>query len=136
MDFHDPVKKISVNSTTVIKNDIASGLKNSRSIFLQYTINTVICQASSTVEPVWVHYLRLAKHTTPVPQRHSPLFCYSRGSPDTVTSLRDFFTLLPIRTNFCKLFPQCFFKSGKSRDEAVTHQKNHFIDIIFIVDMH
>ena len=29
--------------------DIASGLKNSRSIFLQYTINTVICQVSSTV---------------------------------------------------------------------------------------
>ena len=26
-------EKISVNSTTVIKNDIASGLKNSRSIF-------------------------------------------------------------------------------------------------------
>ena len=25
------------------KNNIASGLKNSRSIFLQYTINTVIC---------------------------------------------------------------------------------------------
>ena len=44
-----PCEKISVNSTTVIKNDIASGLKNSRSIFLQYTINTVICQVSSTV---------------------------------------------------------------------------------------
>ena len=58
--------------------------------FLQCTINTVICQASSAVEPVWVHYLQLAKHTTPVSQRHSPLFCYSRGSPDTVTSLRDF----------------------------------------------
>ena len=29
--------------------DIASGLKNSRSIFLQYTINTVICQVSPTV---------------------------------------------------------------------------------------
>ena len=28
-----PCEKISVNSTTVIKNDIASGLKNSRSIF-------------------------------------------------------------------------------------------------------
>jgi hypothetical protein len=42
-------EKISVNSTTVIKNDIASGLKNSRSIFLQYTINTVICKVSSTV---------------------------------------------------------------------------------------
>lgn len=42
-------EKISVNSTTVIKNDIASGLKNSRSIFLQYTINTVICQVSQTV---------------------------------------------------------------------------------------
>ena len=44
--------------------------------------------------------------------------------------------LLPIRTNFCKLFLQCFFQSRKSRDEAVTHQKNHFIDIIFIVEMH
>ena len=42
-------EKISVNSTTVIKNEIASGLKNSRSIFLQYTINTVICQVSPTV---------------------------------------------------------------------------------------
>ena len=29
-----PCEKISVNSTTVIKNDIAGGLKNSRSIFL------------------------------------------------------------------------------------------------------
>ena len=49
--FHEyrPCEKISVNSTTVIKNDIASGLKNSRSIFLQYTINTVICQVSPTV---------------------------------------------------------------------------------------
>ena len=28
-----PCEKISVNSTTVIKNDIASGLKNGRSIF-------------------------------------------------------------------------------------------------------
>ena len=40
-----PCEKFSVNSSTVIKNDIASGLKNSRSIFLQYTITTVICQA-------------------------------------------------------------------------------------------
>lgn len=49
--FHEyrPCEKISVNSTTVIKNDIASGLKNSISIFLQYTINTVICQVSPTV---------------------------------------------------------------------------------------
>ena len=87
-------KKISVNSTTVIKNDIASGLKNSRSIFLQYTINTVICQASSTVsllkwsvaewkqtdcagsvQPVGVHDLQLAKNSAPVSQRHRPLLC-------------------------------------------------------------
>ena len=47
-----PCEKISVNSTTVTKNDIASGLKNSRSIFLQYTINTVICQVSPTVRSV------------------------------------------------------------------------------------
>ena len=50
--YHDRLRfceKISVNSTTVIKNDIANGLKNSHSIFLQYTINTVICQVSSTV---------------------------------------------------------------------------------------
>ena len=49
MTFSGLCEKISVNSTTVIKNEIASGLKNSRSIFLQYTINTVICQVSSTV---------------------------------------------------------------------------------------
>ena len=48
-DEYRPCEKISVNSTTVIKNDIASGLKNSLSIFLQYTINTVICQVSPTV---------------------------------------------------------------------------------------
>lgn len=87
-------KKISVNSTTVIKNDIASGLKNSRSIFLQYTINTVICQVSPTVsllkwsvaewkqtdcagsvQPVGVHDLQLAKNSAPVSQRHRPLLC-------------------------------------------------------------
>ena len=87
-------EKISVNSTTVIKNDIASGLKNSRSIFLQYTINTVICQVSSTVsllkwsvaewkqtdcagsvQPVGVHDLQLAKNSAPVFQRHRPLLC-------------------------------------------------------------
>ena len=89
-----PCEKISVNSTTVIKNDIASGLKNSRSIFLQYTINTVICQVSSTVsllsfryapfqqtdragsaQPVGVHDLQLVKNSAPVSQRHRPLLC-------------------------------------------------------------
>ena len=55
-------KKISVNSTTVIKNDIASGLKNSRSIFLQYTINTVICQVlqqSVCFHSATLHFSRL-----------------------------------------------------------------------------
>ena len=89
-----PCEKISVNSTTVIKNDIASGLKNSRSIFLQYTIHTVICQVSPTVsllkwsvaewkqtdcagsaQPVGVHDLQLAKNSAPVSQRHRPLLC-------------------------------------------------------------
>lgn len=94
--FHEyrPCEKISVNSTTVIKNDIASGLKNSRSIFLQYTINTVICQVSPTVsllkwsvaewkqtdcagsaQSVGVHDLQLAKNSAPVSQRHRPLLC-------------------------------------------------------------
>ena len=87
-------EKISVNSTTVIKNEIASGLKNSRSIFLQYTINTVIFQVSSTVsllkwsvaewkqtdragsvQSVGVHDLQLAKNSAPVSQRHRPLLC-------------------------------------------------------------
>ena len=87
-------KKISVNSTTVIKNDIASGLKNSRSNFLQYTITTVICQVSSavsllewseteweqtdcvgSVQSVGVHDLQLAKNSAPVSQRHCPLLC-------------------------------------------------------------
>ena len=89
-----PCEKISVNSTTVIKNDSASGLKNSRSIFLQYTIHTVICQVSSTVsllkwsvaewkqtdcagsaQSVRVHDLQLAKNSAPVSQRHRPLLC-------------------------------------------------------------
>lgn len=42
-------EKISVNSTTVIKNDIVERLEKQPLIFLQYTINTVICQGSSTV---------------------------------------------------------------------------------------
>ena len=44
-----PCEKISVNSTTVIKNDIVERLEKQPLIFLQYTINTVICQGSSTV---------------------------------------------------------------------------------------
>ena len=70
-----PCEKISVNSTTVTKNDIASGLKNSRSIFLQYTINTVICQVSPTVSlSVGVHDLQLAKHSAPASHTDSVLF--------------------------------------------------------------
>ena len=42
-----PCEKISVNSTTVIKNDIASGLKNSRSIFLQYPQSAKLSSKSS-----------------------------------------------------------------------------------------
>lgn len=47
--FYRPCEKISVNSTTVIKNDIVERLEKQPLIFLQYTINTVICQGSSTV---------------------------------------------------------------------------------------
>ena len=39
-----PCEKISVNSTTVIKNDIASGLKNSRSDF--FTVYNGYCNLS------------------------------------------------------------------------------------------
>ena len=46
---NEPCEKISVNSTTVIKNDIVERLEKQPLIFLQYTINTVICQGSSTV---------------------------------------------------------------------------------------
>ena len=89
-----PCEKISVNSTTVIKNDIVERLEKQPLIFLQYTINTVICQVSSTVsllkwsvaewkqtdcagsaQPVGVHDLQLAKNSAPVSQRHSPLLC-------------------------------------------------------------
>ena len=47
--FSGLCEKISVNSTTVTKNDIASSLKNNRSIFYSIKINTVICQVSPTV---------------------------------------------------------------------------------------
>ena len=40
-----PCERIPVNSPTVKKTMLWSGLKNSRS-FLQYTITTVICQVS------------------------------------------------------------------------------------------
>lgn len=42
-------EKISVNSTTVIKNDIASGLKNSRSIFFTVYNKYRNLSSSSTV---------------------------------------------------------------------------------------
>ena len=93
--FYRPCEKISVNSTTVIKNDIVERLEKQPLIFLQYTINTVICQGSSTVSllewsvaewkqtdcagsalPVEIHDLQLAKNYAPVPQRHSPFFRY------------------------------------------------------------
>ena len=45
--FYRPCEKISVNSTTVIKNDIVERLEKQPLIFLQYTINTVIYQAPS-----------------------------------------------------------------------------------------
>ena len=89
-----PCEKISVNSTTVIKNDIVERLEKQPLNFLQYTINTVICQVSSTVsllkwsvaewkqtdcagsaQPVGVHDLQLAKNSAPVSQRHRPLLC-------------------------------------------------------------
>ena len=93
--FYRPCEKISVNSTTVIKNDIVERLEKQPLIFLQYTINTVICQGSSTVsllewsvaewkqtdcagsaEPVGIHDFKLSQNSTPVSQRHSPFFRY------------------------------------------------------------
>ena len=89
-----PCEKISVNSTTVIKNDIVGRLEKQPLNFLQYTTNTVICQVSSTVsllkwsvaewkqtdragsaQSVGVHDLQLAKNSAPVSQRHRPLLC-------------------------------------------------------------
>lgn len=68
-------EKISVNSTTVIKNDIVERLEKQPLIFLQYTINTVICQVSPTVSlSVGVHDLQLAKHSAPVSHTDSVLF--------------------------------------------------------------
>ena len=68
-----------------------SGLKNSRSDFLQYTTDTAICKGTldisltewsaagiglisvgSSAEPVWIHDLQLAKNFVLVPERHSP----------------------------------------------------------------
>ena len=91
--FYRPCEKISVNSTTVIKNDIVERLEKQPLIFLQYTINTVICQGSSTVsllewsvaewrqtdcagsaQSVGVHDLQLAKHSAPVSHTDSVLF--------------------------------------------------------------
>ena len=70
-----PCEKISVNSTTVIKNDIASGLKNSRSIF--FTVYNKYRNLSSFFnnQSVGAHDLQLAKNSAPVSQRHRPLLC-------------------------------------------------------------
>ena len=42
-------EKISVKSKTVIKNDITGATVKSRSNFLQYTTDTVICQDTSAI---------------------------------------------------------------------------------------
>ena len=44
-----PCEKFSVNSPTVIKNDVVERLEKQPLLFLQYTITTVICQVSSAV---------------------------------------------------------------------------------------
>ena len=42
-------EKISVKSKTVIKNDITGATVKSRSNYLQYTMDTVICQDTSAI---------------------------------------------------------------------------------------
>ena len=44
-----PCERIFVNSPTVIKNDVVERLEKQPLNFLQYTINTVICQVSSAI---------------------------------------------------------------------------------------
>ncbi len=80
------------------KNDTTGATVRSRSNFLQYTSDTVICQDTSAIslmewsvnhavvprngirliaggsaEPVGIHDLQLAQHPAPVSQRHNPL---------------------------------------------------------------
>lgn len=52
-----------------------------------------------------------------------------------VTSLSDFY-VTPNPHELLQAFPAVFFQERKKLGKTVTHQKNHFIDIIFIVDMH
>jgi hypothetical protein len=78
-------EKISVNPKTVIKTLCGERLENSRSNFLQYTTDTVICQDTSAIslmewseaewirliadgsaEPVGIHDLQFAEHPAPV----------------------------------------------------------------------
>ncbi len=83
------------------KNDITGATVKSRSDFLQYTTDTVICQDTSAIslmewsgnhtvvlrngirliadgsaEPIGIHDLQLTEHPAPVSQRHSPLLGY------------------------------------------------------------
>ena len=51
-----------------------------------------------------------------------------------VTSLSDFY-VTPNPHELLQAFPAVFFQERKKLGKTVTHQKNHFIDIIFIVDM-
>ena len=87
-------KKISVNSTTVIKNDIVGRLEKQPLNFFTVYNKYRNLSSSSTVsllsfryapfqqtdragsaQPVGVHDLQLAKNSAPVSQRHRPLLC-------------------------------------------------------------
>ena len=48
-----PCEKFSVNSPTVIKNDVVERLEKQPLLFLQYTITTVICQVPSKAPYRW-----------------------------------------------------------------------------------
>ena len=73
--FYRPCEKISVNSTTVIKNDIVERLEKQPLNF--FTVYNKYRNLSSffNSQSVGVHDLQLAKNSAPVSQRHRPLLC-------------------------------------------------------------
>ena len=68
-------EKNSVNSTTVIKNDIVERLeKQPLNFFTVYNKYRNLSNFFNS-QPVGVHDLQFAKNSAPVSQRHRPLLC-------------------------------------------------------------
>uniref|UniRef100_UPI0026665B65 hypothetical protein n=1 Tax=uncultured Ruminococcus sp. TaxID=165186 RepID=UPI0026665B65 len=73
--FMWPREKISVNSTTVIKNDIVGRLEKQPLNFFTVYNKYRNLSSFSNGQPVEVHNFQFSQNSAPVSQRYRPLLC-------------------------------------------------------------